>query len=246
MTQIKSNKNKHRHNKIKNGQEDIEENDDDSNDISEENENDNNNEGNNKIKFEEGIINEGDNLIPNENGRENENEEEININEEDEELGLALESDLLHLVVIDHSGLFVEMVSHSVVVDTGHINGRTVGEVTTVGEVEAHEGITGLQAGHEDSHIRLGAGMGLHVGILGVEELLETIDGQLLDLVNDFAAAVIPGVGITFGVFVGADAAKCLEHLFADEVFRSDEFDAFGLTLLFLSQQVGNFNILFH
>ena len=85
MTQIKSNKNKHRHNKIKNGQEDIEENDDDSNDISEENENDNNNEGNNKIKFEfeEGVINEGDNLIPNENGRENENEEEININEEE-------------------------------------------------------------------------------------------------------------------------------------------------------------------
>ena len=164
----------------------------------------------------------------------------------DEELGLALESDLLHLVVIDHSGLFVEMVCHRVVVDTGHIHGRAVGEVTAVSEVEAHKGVTGLEAGHEYCHIGLGAGVGLHIRILGIEEFLEAVDSKLFDLVDDLAAAVIPCARITLCILVGANAAKSLEHLFADKILGSDELDTFGLTLFLFPQQVGNFNILFH
>ena len=88
MHQIKSSQTNHRHyNHIKNDNEETDEiNDDDDNDDDslenneeeEEKSNDNNNnERNNQLNFQEEIINEGDNLIPNSNGQINE-EEEIN------------------------------------------------------------------------------------------------------------------------------------------------------------------------
>ena len=45
--------------------------------------------------------------------------------------------------------------------------------------------------------------MGLDVGVLGAEERERAVDGQLLDLVDEAAAAVVAGAGIALGVFVG-------------------------------------------
>jgi len=52
----------------------------------------------------------------------------------------------------------------------------------------------------------------LDVGVLGAEELLGALDGELLDLVDEFAAAV-PALGrVALGVLVGEHAALGLHH----------------------------------
>ena len=45
--------------------------------------------------------------------------------------------------------------------------------------------------------------MRLDVGVFGPEERDRAVDGQLLDLVDEAAAAVVAGAGIALGVFVG-------------------------------------------
>ncbi len=113
-------------------------------------------------------------------------------------------------------------------------------------EVETHEGVARLQAGEEDGHVGLCAGVRLHIGVLCIEEFAEAVDGQLLDLVDDFATAVVTGAGVAFRILVGADAAQGFQHLVADKVFGSDELDAFTLALFFLADQIGYLNVLFH
>ena len=73
--------------------------------------------------------------------------------------------------------------------------------------------------------------MGLDVGVLGAEERERAVDGQLLDLVDEAAAAVVAGAGIALGVFVGQGAAHGLQHGGADEVLRGDQLDIIALAL---------------
>ena len=93
-------------------------------------------------------------------------------------------------------------------------------------EVQAHEGISGLQAGHSDRHVSLCAGVGLNVGIFGVIDLAKPVYSDLLYLVDDLAASVIALAGIAFGVLVGADGTHRLEDMVADIIFRCNQFEA--------------------
>jgi hypothetical protein len=52
----------------------------------------------------------------------------------------------------------------------------------------------------------------LHVRVLGAEELLRAVDRELLDLVDDLAAAVVALAGIALGVLVRRHGADGLEH----------------------------------
>ena len=119
-------------------------------------------------------------------------------------------------------------------------------EVSAVCQVEAHEGVAGMQHGEEDGHVGLCARVGLHVGILGAVEAAETLDGQRLDLVDNLAAAVVAGGGIALGILVREDRAHGLHDLIADEVLRSDEFDAAHLTAALGGDQIENLGISFH
>ncbi len=76
--------------------------------------------------------------------------------------------------------------------------------------------------------------MRLNVGMLGAEELLGAIASQVLDDVNEFAAAVIALAGITFRVFIREDAAGGLQNRFRSEVFAGDQFEAAVLALDFV------------
>ncbi len=71
----------------------------------------------------------------------------------------------------------------------------------------------------------MGAGVGLDVGVIGAEELFGAVDGELLDVVDEFAAAVPAFGGVALGVFVGEDAALGLHDGGVGEVFRGDELD---------------------
>ncbi len=67
-----------------------------------------------------------------------------------------------------------------------------------------HRGVGGL--------VGLRAGMRLHVGILGAEELLGALARQVLDDIGEFAAAVVALARIAFRVLIGEDAAGGFEH----------------------------------
>ena len=54
--------------------------------------------------------------------------------------------------------------------------------------------------------------MRLHVRVLGAEQLLGPVDGQLLGHVDELAAAVVAPARVALGVLVGEDGALGLEH----------------------------------
>ena len=71
----------------------------------------------------------------------------------------------------------------------------------------------------------------LHVGVVGAEQFLGAIDGELLGDVDEFAAAVIALARITFGVLVGQHRTLGLEHARTGVVFRGDQLDVIFLAL---------------
>ena len=88
--------------------------------------------------------------------------------------------------------------------------------------------------------------MGLHVGVFGAVEPADALDGEVLDLVDDLAAAVVAGRGVTLGVFVGQNRTHGFHHLVAHEVLRGDQLDAVGLTAPLGGDQIENPGISFH
>src|SRR5208282_128273 len=92
----------------------------------------------------------------------------------------------------------------------------------------------GLKHGGIGCHVGLGAGVRLDVGVLGAEELLGAVARQVLDHVRKLAAAVVALGGITLRILVGENRAHGFQHGFADEVFRSDKFEAFVLAAGFV------------
>ena len=67
--------------------------------------------------------------------------------------------------------------------------------------------------------------MRLHVGVLGAEQRLGAIDGELLDDVDELAAAVVAPARIALGVLVGQDRALRLEDGAADDVLGGDQLE---------------------
>ncbi len=65
--------------------------------------------------------------------------------------------------------------------------------------------------------------MRLHVGVLGAEGLFRSGYGQLLDIVNDLAAAMKPGAGETFGGFVLHDGAEWGQNRSRTQILRGDQ-----------------------
>src|SRR5581483_5898192 len=65
------------------------------------------------------------------------------------------------------------------------------------GEVEAHEGVAGLQQRQEYRLVHLAAGVRLHIGEGRAEQLFRPFDRQRLGDVNPFAAAVVAGARIS-------------------------------------------------
>ena len=125
----------------------------------------------------------------------------------------------------------------------GHVHGRAVGEMAAGGEIEAHEGIAGLQQRQKHRLVHLAAGVGLHVGKAGAEQFLGALDRQRLGDIDPFAAAVIALARIAFGVFVGHHRALRFQHRAADDVFRRDQLDLVALPAEFAPDRRGDFGI---
>ena len=107
-----------------------------------------------------------------------------------------------------------------------------MGQMTAFRQTESQDAVSRFEKCQVDRQIGVRAGMRLHVGMLGAEQLLRSLDGQALDLVDVLAAAVVPLPGIAFGVLVRQDAADRLQHRRTDEVLRRDQLDPVSLAAL--------------
>ena len=72
-----------------------------------------------------------------------------------------------------------------------------------------------------DGEVRRAARVGLHVDVLGAEELLEARDRELLDLVDGLLALVVALVRVALGVLVREDRAGRLHAPRATRSSRS-------------------------
>ena len=106
-------------------------------------------------------------------------------------LGFSRRGDCSELVVVDGLGVLADAVADDAIELAGEVELVAVGEVAAVGEVEAEDGVAGLEDGHVGGGVGLRAGVGLHVGVLGAEELFGAVAGEVLDDVGELATAVV-------------------------------------------------------
>ena len=118
-----------------------------------------------------------------------------------------------------------------------------MGEMAAMREIEAEDGVAGLQDRGVGRGVGLGAGVGLHVDVLAAEDLFGAIAGQVLDNVGVLAAAVVAAAGIALGVFIGEDGAGCFENCFGDEVFAGNHLQALVLAEGFVVKGGGDFGV---
>ncbi len=118
-----------------------------------------------------------------------------------------------------------------------------VGQVAAVRQAHAQDGVARLQQRDVHGEVGLGAGVRLHVGVVGAEQFFGAVDGQLLDDVHVFAAAVVALARIAFGVFVGQLGTLRLHHARAGVVLRGDQLDVLFLTHHFLLHGTPQFRI---
>ncbi len=161
----------------------------------------------------------------------------------DDQLRFMLAGQGEQLVEIDGLGLFGDVIRNDVEPFAAHVQRMAVGEMTPVGQVQSHDGVAGVQNGEEDRLVGLRPGVGLDVGVLGAEEGLGPIDGELFGDVDGGATAVVTFAGIPFGVFVGQDAPLRGEDRFGGGVFGGDQFEGELFALFFALDGFPQFGI---
>ena len=161
----------------------------------------------------------------------------------DDDLRLFSHGNRLEFVVVDDFGVLADRVGDDLVELAGEVELVAVGEMAAVGEIEAEDGVAGLQDGHVGGGVGLRAGVRLHVGVLGAEDLLGAVAGEVLDHVGELASAVVAAAGIALGVLVGEDRAGSLKHGVADEVLGGDHLEAFVLAEDFVFDGGGDLGI---
>ena len=111
------------------------------------------------------------------------------------------------------------------------------------GEVEAHEGVAGLQQRQKHRLVHLAAGVRLHVGKAGAEQFFGALDRQRLGDVDPFAAAIVPRTRIPFRVLVRHHRTLRFQHRPADDVFRRNQLDLMPLAAEFALDRSSDFRV---
>ena len=123
------------------------------------------------------------------------------------------------------------MVRDHVVELAGEVDLHAVGQVTAVGQVQAHDRVARLQQREHRGGVGLRTRVRLDVRGLGAEERLDAVDRDLLDHVDVLAAAVVAAAGVALGVLVGEDGALRLHDGDRSEVLRGDHLEGGLLTV---------------
>jgi hypothetical protein len=154
----------------------------------------------------------------------------------------VLDRQAFDFVVVDQA-VIVDAVLHGVEHLAAEVDLGAVGQVPAVRERHAEDAVAGIQQREVHRLVGLRAGMRLHVGVVGIEELLDAIQGEPLGDVDVFAAAVVALARIAFGVLVGEHAALRLQHARAAVIFRRDQLDVFLLAAVFGRDRRGQFGV---
>ena len=151
----------------------------------------------------------------------------------DDQLRLVLPRQARDLVEVEQLVIAADAVVDELVEDARTVELHAVREMAAVGQVEGEHGVARLDGGEVDGRVGLTAGVRLHVDVLGPEEGLEPVAGEVLHRVDEFAAAVVAVAGVALGVFVGEHAADRLHDGGAGEVLAGDHLQPFLLPGLF-------------
>ena len=155
----------------------------------------------------------------------------------DDQLGLVFERQLANRLHIQALRLLIDAVLNNVEPLATHVHRRTVGEVTSMAEVHAHDRVAWLQEGQEHGEVGLSAAMGLNIRPSCTEQLFRPFDRQLLDCIHVLTTAVVALVRQPFGVLIGENGSLSLHHRAGGEVLRRDQLKVGFLTVLLLLNQ---------
>ncbi len=144
-----------------------------------------------------------------------------------------LNGQTLDFVVVDQT-LVIDAVLNGIVELAGGGDRSTVGQVTAVRQAHAEDGVTSLQQRQVNRRIGLGTGVRLNVGVIGTEQLLGTVNGQLLNDIDILATTVVALARVAFGVLVGQDGPLRLHNRRTGVVLRGNQLDVLFLTYRFL------------
>jgi hypothetical protein len=120
----------------------------------------------------------------------------------DDQLRLVLTGELGDVVHVDAVVGAPHLVADDLVELPRDVQAHPVRQVAAVGELHAQDRVAGIEERHVDGVVRLRAGVGLDVRVLGAEEGLGPVDRELLGDVDPLAAAVVALAGQPLRVLV--------------------------------------------
>jgi hypothetical protein len=161
----------------------------------------------------------------------------------DDQLRAFLLGELFQVVVIDGFSFLGHAVGDNAIGLAGKIQMMTMSKVSAMSEVEAENGIPGLNNRRVRRHVRLRPRVRLDVGVFCAKQFLGTVARQVFHYVSEFATAVIALCGIPLGIFVCKHRAHRFKYGLADEVLRGDQFQAVVLAANFIVDRSGDFGI---
>ncbi len=161
----------------------------------------------------------------------------------DDHLRAHLERALANRRHVEDAALLVNEIRLEVIDPAAEADRRAVAQMAALIERHAEHGVAGAEHACVDGHVRLGAGMGLDVGVVGSEEGLGAVPGQVLDLVDDLTSTVVALPRDALGVLVVEPGAERLEDRDGREVLRRDQLEGLLLAHQLGVEQGRNFRI---
>ncbi len=131
-----------------------------------------------------------------------------------------------HRVVVDPLRVLPHAIGMDLVQPAREVEPHPVREMTTVGQVHAHDPVAGLEDAEVGDHVRLRTRVRLDVDVLGAGEEGEgAVLGESLGDVDELAAAVVALARQAFGVLVGEPGALRLHDGGRRVVLARDQLD---------------------
>ncbi len=87
-----------------------------------------------------------------------------------------------------------------------------MGKVAALVELHAQDLLSQFHVRKIDRHVCLGARVGLDIGMLCPEELLQPVAGKVLGHIVELASAIVSLAGVALGIFIGHDRSHGFKY----------------------------------